>query len=125
MHIVTHKTKGDLLKASRYGAKREGFSMRIAVVSSDTVSVDDWFGNADRFLIYEMEHDHPSLIDERSSEPLPVEFFDQEMMDWVTDIISDCDQVYSAHIRKKTARALIKKGIKPVEYQGAIADISL
>jgi predicted Fe-Mo cluster-binding NifX family protein len=99
--------------------------MRIAVVSSDTVKVDDWFGNAQRFLIYEMEHNHPAFVAERFSEPLPGEFFDQEMMDWVADIISDCDLVYSAHIKDKPARALRKKGIKHVQYQGAIADISV
>ena len=68
--------------------------MRIAVVSNDTIKVDDWFGNANRFLIYDIEHDHPAFITERCSEPLPDEFFDQDMMDWVTDIISDCDLVY-------------------------------
>lgn len=99
--------------------------MRIAVVSSDTVRVDGWFGDAQRFLIYEVEHDQPSFVAERSSEPLPVEFFDQAMMDWVTEIISDCDLVYSAHIREKPARALRKRGIRHIEYQGAIADISL
>ncbi len=99
--------------------------MRIAVVSSDTVRVDDWFGNAHRFLIYEMEDNHPFFVDERSSEPLPGEFFDQDMMDWVADIISDCDLVYSAHIKEKPARVLRKKGIRHIAYQGAIADISL
>ncbi len=99
--------------------------MRIAVVSSDTVRVDDWFANARRFLIYEMEGNTPLFVGERSSEPLAVEFFDQDMMDWVTDIISDCDLVYSSHIKEKADRALRKKGIRHVAYQGVIADISL
>ncbi len=99
--------------------------MRIAVVSSDTVRVDGWFGKARRFLIYELKDDRPSFVVERSSEPLPGEFFDQEMMDWVADIISDCDLVYSAHIKDKPARALRQKGIRHIAYQGAIADISL
>lgn len=99
--------------------------MRIAVVSNDTVRVDDWFANARRFLIYEMEGAHPSFVDERSSEPLPQDFFDREMMDWVADIISDCDFVYSAHIMEKPANFLKKKGILHVEYHGPIADISL
>ena len=97
--------------------------MRIAVVSNDTVRVDGWFGDARRFLIYELEHDRPSFVGERSSEPLPMEFVDQEMLDWVADIISDCDLVYSAHIKEKPARALRKKGIRHIAYQGAIADI--
>ncbi|MBU0682587.1 MAG: hypothetical protein KKD73_14310 [Proteobacteria bacterium] len=99
--------------------------MRIAVVSSDTVRVDARFGSAQRFLIYELEHDQPAFVAERSSEPLPGEFFDQDMMDWVTDIISDCDLVYSAHIKEKPAKALMNKGIRHIAYQGAIADISL
>ncbi len=99
--------------------------MRIAVVSRDTVRVDDWFANAQRFLIYEMEDDQPSFVAERSSEPLSGDFVDQDMMDWVADIISDCDLVYSAHIKEKPASALRKKGIRHIEYQGPIADISL
>ena len=99
--------------------------MRIAVVSNDTIKVDDWFGNANRFLIYDIEHDHPAFITERCSEPLPDEFFDQDMMDWVTDIISDCDLVYSAHIKDKPARALRQKGITHVAYQGLIEEITL
>ncbi|MEN8258834.1 MAG: NifB/NifX family molybdenum-iron cluster-binding protein [Thermodesulfobacteriota bacterium] len=99
--------------------------MRIAVVSNDTIKVDDWFGNASRFLIYEIEQDHPSFVTERHSEPLPEEFFDQDMMDWVADIISDCDLVFSAHIKEKPARALKRKGITHVAYQGPIEEISL
>lgn len=97
--------------------------MRIAVVSSDTVRVDGLFASARRFLIYEVEHDQPAFVAERPSEPMPGEFFDQEMLDWVADIISDCDLVYSAHIKEKPALALRDKGIRHIAYQGAIADI--
>lgn len=107
------------------GVRKRGDVMRIAVVSNDTVRVDDLFANARRFLIYEMEDAHPSFVGERSSEPLPLEFFDREMMDWVADIISDCDFVYSGHIMEKRAIFLKKKGILHVEYHGPIADISL
>ncbi len=94
--------------------------MRIAVVSSDCLEVDQRFSRAERFLIFEDQGEGLRLVDERSSEPLPLEFFDQAMFDWVADIIKDCDRVYMARIMDKPAKALKKRGILPVVYQGPI-----
>ncbi len=97
--------------------------MKIAVVSTDNVQVDDWFSNATRFLIYEVDPDGVTFIDERGSEPLPDHFFDAEMANCVADIISDCERVYLANIKKKPAMILKKRGILPVVYSGLIVDI--
>lgn len=97
--------------------------MKIAVVSTDKVEVDDWFSNATRFLIYEIDHDGATFIAERDSEPLPADFFDTGMLNSVVDVISDCDRVYLAHIKEKPARALERRGILPVVYSGPIIGI--
>ncbi len=98
--------------------------MKIAVVSTDEIQVDDWFSNATRFLIYEIDKkDGSTLIGERHSEPLPAHFFDADMMNCVADIISDCERVYLANIKKKPALFLTRRGIQPVIYSGPILDI--
>ncbi len=97
--------------------------MRIAVVSSDKENVDERFGKADRFLIYDGEQDSLNFVGERQSEPLVFSEnvgFDREMFSWIVDIIQDCDLVVSTAICKKPARELRRRGVVPVEYQGSI-----
>jgi len=98
--------------------------MRIAVVSTDKKRVNERFGRVERFLIYEEKANGLTLIDERMSEPL-FGSFDTEMLDWVVDIIRDCERVYMARIRDQPARLLSRRGIIPVEYEGLIREISL
>ena len=99
--------------------------MRIAVVSSDYQEVDLRFSHAERFLIFDSCGEDLQLVEERYSEPLPVDFFDQEMFDWVADIIKDCDRVYMARIKDKPAFALKERGILPIIYQGPIKAITV
>jgi len=47
------------------------------------------------------------------------------MLDWVADIIRDCDRVYMARICDQPARLLSSRGIMPVVYEGLIREISL
>ncbi len=99
--------------------------MRIAVVSTDKVRVNGGFGQAERFLIYEQKASGLNLVDERASEPMFEDYFDCDMMDWVADIIKDCDRVYMSRICAEPAHALTRRGIKPVVYEGLIKEISL
>ncbi len=103
----------------------KGVTMRIAVVSSDRVKVDEKFSHADRFLIYEQDKKGLKFIDERVSEPLPYGVFDRDMLEWVADIIDDCDKVFMARIQEAPARVLSDRGITPVVYEGPIADIRI
>ena len=97
--------------------------MRIAIVSSDKVEVNERFGKAERFLIYEKKDDGLHLVAERVSEPVLVDYFDSEMCDWIADIIQDCQQVYMARICSEAKKAVTDRGIIPVVYQGPIDQI--
>lgn len=97
--------------------------MRIAVVSSDKVQVDERFSQAHRFLIYEQDKTGLKFIGERASEPLPYGVFDRDMLEWVVDIIDDCDKVFMARIQEAPARVLSDRGIIPVVYEGPISSI--
>ena len=99
--------------------------MRIAVVSSDKKVVNERFGKAKRFLIYEQTGRGLQFVGERVSEPFFADFFDQDMCDWIADIIKDCQKVYMATISKDAERAMVNRGITPVIYQGPIDQIIL
>lgn len=99
---------------------------RVAVVSIDGIHVDEHFGKAQRFLIYDMT-DKATLVETRTSEPLsvgdPNHPFDAEKFSRITAKIEDCAHVYATKIGMKPATELSASGIHPMEYEGAIADI--
>jgi nitrogen fixation protein NifX len=99
---------------------------RIAVVSTDGLHVNDHFGKANRFLIYESA-DPTALVEERPAEPLcvddPNHAFDQDKLDRTVALLHDCTKVYVSRIGKTPAAKLKDAGIEPVVYDGAIADI--
>ena len=101
--------------------------MRIAIVSNDKKNVNERFGKANRFLIYEeAAGEKAHFVGERQSEPLifaEKAGFDREMFNWIADIIQDCDLVVSTAICKKPAKELRRRGIEPVEFAGSIADL--
>ena len=103
----------------------KGGDMRIAVVSSDKRVVNERFGTAKRFLIYEQSSNGLQFVGERVSEPLLVDYFDREMCDWIADIIQDCQKVYMARISLAAEKAVASRGITPVIYQGPIDQIIL
>lgn len=99
---------------------------RIAVVSTDGVNVNDHFGKAARFLVYDME-DTLNLIEERPTEMLsvgdPNHPFDADKFKRVTDVIKDCCQIYVTRIGDGPAAKLKDMGIEPVTYNGPIDQI--
>lgn len=101
--------------------------MRIAIVSNDKKNVNERFGRANRFLIYEEEKGQDAhYVGERQSEPLifaEKASFDREMFNWIADIIQDCDLVVSTAICKKPAKELRRRGIVPVEFAGSIEEL--
>jgi len=97
--------------------------MRIAIVSSDKKVVNERFGTAKSFLIYEQTGSGLKFVGERVSEPFFFDFFDRDMCDWIADIIQDCQKVYMARISKAAEKAVASRGIIPVIYQGPIDQI--
>ncbi len=101
--------------------------MRVAIVSTDGKTVNEHFGRADRFLIYDLTKEGPKLLEERASEPLsvsnPKHAFDRERFEEVAYVIGDCERVYVTQIGARPAEELEKKGIKPVLYKGPIGKI--
>ena len=100
---------------------------RVAVVSTDGTHVDEHFGNAHRFLIYDMS-DRATLVEERTTETLsvgdPNHPFDADKFSRIAEQIEDCAIVYVTQIGKRPASELAAMGIHPIVYRGTIADIA-
>lgn len=102
--------------------------MRIAVVSTNGRDVDEHFGKADRFLIYDLKETGPVPVEERAAEPLstgdPDHTFDRLKLDGVIRVIGDCQRVYATRIGERPAAELGNAGIVPLVYSGPIAGIA-
>ncbi|MDH3359596.1 MAG: hypothetical protein OEL55_01885 [Desulfobulbaceae bacterium] len=101
--------------------------MKIAIVSTDGSTVNDHFGKAERFLIYESDGAPPVFIEERAvksySSGNKDHPFDQSRFDNVLAALSGCEKVYCNKIGNKPTEELNKAGIKPIIYEGPIAAI--
>ncbi len=99
---------------------------RIAVVSTDGTNVNDHFGKAKRFLIYEC-NDIMTFVAERPTEMYsvgdPEHPFDPERFGRIAAMLKDCTRIYITQIGDTPAAKLKEIGIKPVIYEGLIEDI--
>ncbi|MBT8763120.1 hypothetical protein KFV02_04160 [Desulfohalobiaceae bacterium Ax17] len=99
---------------------------RIAVVSKDGTNVDEHFGTAKRFLIYDC-NDEMTFVEERPTESLsvgdPDHPFDPERFGRVAAQLKDCVKIYVTKIGETPAAKLKELGIEAVIYEGPITDI--
>lgn len=118
---VVHNTEDDGRK-SKLMAK-----IRIAIVSKDGVNVNDHFGQARRFLIYDCDGNTMNLVEERSAEPLsvgdPHHPFDSQKFGRIVDLLKDCTKVYVTKVGEVPARNLQENNIQPIIYTGPIVSI--
>jgi hypothetical protein len=100
--------------------------LRIAVVSTDGANVNDHFGKAERFLIYDCD-DKMTFVEERPAETYSVgdleHTFDPERFGRVSALLKDCSKIYVTQIGGIPTAKLKELGIEPVIYEGPIADI--
>jgi nitrogen fixation protein NifB len=99
---------------------------RIAVVSTDGTNVNDHFGMAKRFLIYDC-NDKITFVEERPTETYsvgdPEHPFDPEKFSRIAALLKDCSKIYVTQIGEVPASKLKELGIEPVIYEGPIASI--
>ena len=100
--------------------------LRIAIVSTDGTNVNDHFGMAKRFLVYDC-NDETTLVEERPTESLsvgdPDHSFDAEKFGRIAALLKDCSKIYVTQIGEVPASKLKELGIEPVIYEGPIKDI--
>lgn len=101
--------------------------MLIAIASTDGETVNEHFGRAARFLIYDVTQGSQSLITVRDVEPWSTgdksHAFDQERFDKVMEAIKDCRMVYCSKIGERPREELEKHGITAIVGKMAIQSI--
>jgi nitrogen fixation protein NifX len=91
-------------------------SLRVAVASSDGITVNEHFGKANRFLIFEIKDDSIELIQERKAVQIcGTNGHTEEKVDETVKLISDCKVVLVSRIGMGPELALQDKGIKVYE----------
>ncbi len=103
--------------------------MKVAITSSDGVSVNTHFGRAEKFYIYNVYGVEKEFVEERTcqkycnhSECVPHDF-DKDKFERVYDTIKDCEVLYTAQIGDKPAEKLNEKNIKVIVFDGLIEKI--
>jgi predicted Fe-Mo cluster-binding NifX family protein len=99
--------------------------MRVAVASSDGIVVNQHFGRADMFYIFELNaKDGVRYIEKRRGRPFchGGEHEDGELKDAV-ELLCDCQKVFVLQIGAGAQRQLVESGIEPVVARGIIQDV--
>lgn len=103
--------------------------MLIAIASTDGETVNEHFGRANRFWIFDVNKSRQSLIMVRNCEPLSTgdknHPFDPARMATVWEVIKDCERVYCTKIGDRPRQELEMAGITPVVYKGAIRTLKI
>jgi len=86
---------------------------RIAIASSDGESVDQHFGQAINFLIYEISEGQVEFIEDREViTNQDQEFHSDANFERITILLKDCKAVFVRKIGERAIRYLLVNGIK-------------
>ena len=101
--------------------------MLIAVASTDGEMVNEHFGRATHFWVFDVSKSQHVLIMVRKVEPLSTgdqnHAFDPARMAKTWEAIKDCERVYCTKIGDRPRLELEKAGITPIIYSDAISSI--
>lgn len=102
--------------------------MQVAIASSDGETVNQHFGKADRFFIYDLSEKHLALLMVRTVTPLstgdPNHAFDPTRVAETIAALKGCERVYCARIGDRPKEELENAGIVTVVGTGPIAGIT-
>lgn len=98
--------------------------MLIAVASKDGKDINQHFGHAERFLIYDVSEDNATLIDEKEVERYcsydPDHPLRGHILTGIAEALQGCRAVVSAQIGEHPRRELYGLGIEPYAITGPI-----
>lgn len=92
--------------------------MKVAVVSSDGKVINQHFGKASRFYIFEVDCGKIQFLEVRETIPLcgSTDYgHADEVLSGTISLISDCEALLCSRIGSRPQEELRKKGIKPIE----------
>lgn len=88
--------------------------MKIAIASSNGKLIDLHFGDADRFIIFELKDGEGEFSEIREKNGMNI---DNHQERWLAsiDLVEDCKAVLCSKIGKEPTIELMKLGIKPIK----------
>lgn len=104
--------------------------MKVAFATTDGINVDEHFGRAGMFAVYELTKDDYRLVEMRRfadgrdtavEETRGDEFQYDMIMQSKVERFSDCRIVYFTNIGGPSAARLIKKGVMPIKVKEIIS----
>ncbi len=102
--------------------------MQIAIASTDGETINEHFGKAERFFIYDFTDSHLALLKVVTVVPLstgdPNHAFNQERMMATLAALKGCQRVYCTRIGERPGAELEKAGIELVLGAGQINAMS-
>lgn len=100
--------------------------MLIAVTSKSKHQVDQHFGHAERFLIYDYGSGNPQpmteVVVEKYCSADPEHSFHESRFKAITEALDGCKALVTEMIGELPKQELVKAGIKPVISSGLIED---
>lgn len=98
-------------------------SFKIGIASSDGITVNQHFGTADKFYIYEVNENKPRHLDIRENNPYCLgNVHDAVGVDKTVKLLVDCKYVLVSKIGMGPALTLQDKGVEAVETSEKIDD---
>jgi predicted Fe-Mo cluster-binding NifX family protein len=98
--------------------------MLIAVASKDGKEINQHFGHAERFLIYDVENDDAKLVDERQVERYcsfdPDHPLRGHLLRSIAEALDGCRAVVTAQMGEHPRGELEKLGVEPYVISGPI-----
>lgn len=98
---------------------------KVAVASSDCKFINQHFGRAGQFLIFEVKDSggFEYLALRKNAPPCGLEEHDDDLLAKAVDLISDCKFVFASQIGPGAAGLLLSRGIQPWAVPGFIDDV--
>lgn len=99
--------------------------MKVAVASSDGIAVNQHFGRADTFYIYEIEQDQKAvLLEKRRGKPFchGGNHEDSDLLD-AAELLADCQKVFVLRIGVGAEQELALRGVEAVTAPGLISEV--
>lgn len=98
---------------------------RVAIATTDGVSVNEHFGRANFFRVYQLYGDSYQYIDIRDAVAAcqHPRTHSQTDFDRIIDLLSDCDALFVQKIGEGAAAYLIEKNVRVFEVSGEIESL--
>jgi len=94
--------------------------MKVAFATTDGINVDEHFGRAGMFAVYELTHENYSFLELRKFETRGLGELHDDRVQSKVDKLADCKIIYLTEIGGPSAARLIKKGIMPVKVKESV-----